>query len=264
MIGNLRKIKEILISVFVWISGLSVFIPLGLIILLLSIFINPKHFDHFIKASCRIILRFLCIRIQVEGLDLFQTHQTYVFMSNHVNLFDVFVLYGYIPNFVRGIELDKHFDWPFYGLIIRRLGMISISHTNARSALKSLKRAKRAIADGTSIIILPEGGRTLDGKFKPFKRGSFLLAKEAGVDIVPLVMVGAYHIKQKGSLLIRPGKMALRFGEPISYQDIKDLEIHEIASCVQHRMSGLFNLHQHVVMLSKRKGRNNDDTKRWI
>jgi 1-acyl-sn-glycerol-3-phosphate acyltransferase len=241
MIGSLGRIREILISVFVWISGLSVFIPLGLIVLLASIFTNPKRFDHFIKASCRIILRFLCIRIQVEGLNHFQTHQTYLFMSNHVNLFDVFVLYGYIPNFVRGIELDKHFDWPFYGLIIRRLGMIPISHTNVRSALKSLKKAKREIANGTSIIILPEGGRTLNGNLKTFKRGSFFLAKEAGVDIVPLVMVGAYHIQRKGSLLIRPGKMTLRFGEPISYQDIKDLDIHEIASCVQHRMSGLFN-----------------------
>jgi 1-acyl-sn-glycerol-3-phosphate acyltransferase len=241
MIGNLGRIREKFISVLVWISGLSVFIPLGLIVLVASLFINPKYFDRFIKTSCRIILRFLWIRIQVEGLNRFQTQQTYVFMSNHVNLFDVFVLYGYIPNFVRGVELDKHFDWLFYGLIIRRLGMIPISHTNARSALKSLKKAKREIAEGTSIIILPEGGRTLDGTLKPFKRGSFFLAKEARVDIVPLVMIGAYHIKRKGSLLIRPGRMTLRFGEPISYQDIKNLDIHEIGSCVRHKMLELLN-----------------------
>ena len=241
MIENFRKIREILISVLVWISGLSAFIPLGLMIIVSSIFFNPKHIDRIIKAGCRTILRLLCIRMQVEGLRHFQTHQTYLFMSNHVNIFDVFVLYGCIPNFVRGVELDRHFNWPFYGLIICRLGMIPISHTNARSALKSLKRAKRAIADGTSIVILPEGGRTLDGKLKPFKRGPFLLAKEAGVDIVPMVMAGAYQIKRKGSLLIRPGKITLRFGEPISYQDIKDLEIDEITSRVHDKMSELFD-----------------------
>ena len=48
-------------------------------------------------------------------------------MSNHVNIFDVFVLYGYIPGFIRGVELDEHFEWPFYGLLIRRFN----SHLNA-------------------------------------------------------------------------------------------------------------------------------------
>lgn len=177
----------------------------------------------------------------MEGLEHVQPQQTYIFMANHVNIFDVFVLYGYLPGFVRGVELDEHFEWLFYGLLIRRLGMIPISHTNARSALKSLQHAKKAIVGGTSIVILPEGGRTLTGHLSPFKRGSFLLAKEAEVDIVPVVMVGAYQIKRKGSSLIRPGNMTLRFGEPIAYQDIKDLDVREITSYVHHIMSALFH-----------------------
>jgi len=233
--------KENFISGVVWILGISTFIPLGTIILVLSIFINPKHFDRFIKATCRIIMRALCIRIQVEGLQHVQSQQTYVFIANHVNLFDVFVLYGYIPNFLRGVELDEHFDWPFYGLLIRRLGMIPISQTNARSALKSLHHAKKTIAEGTSIIILPEGGRTLDGQLQPFKRGAFLLAKEAGVDIVPVVMIGAYQIKRKGSSLIRPGNMTLRFGKPIPHQDIKHLNSADLASHVRQIMLALFH-----------------------
>ncbi len=237
----MHTIREKRISTVVWILGLSAFIPLGSIILLLSLFINPQHFDPFIKLSCRVILRFLCIRIRVEGLEHVRPPQTYIFMANHVNIFDVFVLYGYIPGFVRGVELDEHFGWPFYGLLIRRLSMIPISHTNARSALRSLRHAQTALAGGTSIVILPEGGRTLTGNLSPFKRGSFLLAQQSEIDIVPVVMVDAYRIKHKGSSLIRPGKMTLRFGEPIAYQDIKHLNTRNLTAHVQHIMSALFH-----------------------
>jgi 1-acyl-sn-glycerol-3-phosphate acyltransferase len=238
---KLNRIKEQLISTAVWIFGLSAFIPLGSMIILLSFFIDPKHFDPFIKMVCRVILRCLCIRVRVEGLEHVQPQQTYIFMANHVNIFDVFVLYGYLPEFFRGVELDEHFEWPFYGLLIRRLGMIPISHTNARSALKSLHYARKMLAGGTSIVILPEGGRTLTGQLSPFKRGAFLLAKKAEVDIVPVMMVGAYQIKRKGSSLIRPGSMTLRFGPPIAYQDIKNVDVRELTSRVQHIMSALFH-----------------------
>jgi 1-acyl-sn-glycerol-3-phosphate acyltransferase len=241
MTGSINKIIEGIISVIAWISGLCVFIPLGLVILSVSLIIDPKKVDRLIKAGCRTVLRFLFIRIESEGLHRFQKHKTYLFMSNHINLFDPFVLYGYIPNFIRGIELDKHFDWFFYGRIIRRLGMIPISHTNMQQAVKSLDEAKYRIKNGTSILILPEGGRTLDGKFKPFKRGAFHLAKEAGVDIVPLVMVGAYEIKRKGSLLIRPGTVILRFGNPIPHQTIRMMSIKETSDYIHAKMLDLFN-----------------------
>jgi 1-acyl-sn-glycerol-3-phosphate acyltransferase len=235
-----QSIKERLISTAAWMLGVLAFIPLGSIILLLSLFIKPKYFDPFVKACCRMILRFLWIRIQVEGRELVQPQRTYLFMANHVNIFDVFVLYGYIPGFVRGVELDEHFEWLFYGLLIRRLGVIPISHTNVQSAVKSLQHAKRTLDEGTSIVILPEGGRTLDGRLSRFKRGAFMLAKEAQVDIVPIIMVGAYQIKRKGCSLIRPGNMTLRFGEPISYQDIKVLDVREMKSYVRQRMLTLF------------------------
>jgi 1-acyl-sn-glycerol-3-phosphate acyltransferase len=237
----MKKVTERLVSFIVWTTGICAFVPIGLSILAATLFIDPKHIDGFIKAGCRCLLRFLFIHVEVEGLRNVQPNRTFLFVSNHVNLFDVFVLKGYIPGFVRGLELDIHFQWFFYGTIIRRLGTIPVSHTNARTALESLNRAKDELADGTSVVVLPEGHRTLDGKFGPFKRGAFLLARDAGVDIIPLVMVGAYRIKRKGSSLIRPGKMILRIGEPILYQDIKDLKINDIRIHVHDTMMELFN-----------------------
>ena len=235
-----HRCKEMMISALAWTTGLCAFVPVGVMVLLSGRLVHPRRFDRFIKLGCRAIMAALFVRISVEGRNHFKHDRASLFICNHVNIFDVFVLYGFIPNYFRGIELDEHFDWFFYGRIIRRLGMIPISQTNARSAVKSLKVAERAIATGTSILILPEGGRTLDGKFQPFKPGAFTLAKRAGVDIVPLVMIGAYEIKRKGSLMIRPGRMILRFGQPIAYEEIKALPVKEISDLVRGRMLHLY------------------------
>jgi len=236
-----RRCREILISALAWAIGLCAFVPVGLMVLLFSRLAHPRRFAWLVKLGCRIIMSALLVRVSVEGRHRFKHDRTYLFVCNHVNIFDVFVLYGFIPNYFRGIEMDEHFDWFFYGRIIRRLGMIPISQTHARSALKSLKVAEQAMAGGTSILILPEGGRTLDGQFQPFKPGAFTLARRAGVDVVPMAMVGAFEIKRKGSLLIRPGRMTLRFGKPIAYKEIKALPVKEISMLVRGRMLELFN-----------------------
>jgi len=235
-----KKVKVNLVSALAWLCGFSAFLLVSLSLLIAGIVINPRRFDGLIKAGCRLIMRMLFIRIRVEGRDHVDPCRPYIFMCNHVNQFDGIVLYGYIPNFARGVELDTHFKWFFWGWVLRRLEMIPISRTNARSAMNSLMQANKALAGGASIMIMPEGTRTLTGKFGPFKRGPFLLAKEAEADIVPMVMVGAFEIKRKGSPLIHPGKMRLRFGKPVLYSETCNLEADELKNLVRDKMLQLF------------------------
>lgn len=236
-------LKDRVVSLWVWFTGLSVFIMCSLGIVALSGLMPPRRFDRFTKWGCRLILRSLCIRISVQGAPLLRKDRNYIFICNHINILDVFVLYGYISHYFRGVELDEHFDWFFYGTVIRRIGMIPISQTNGRSALKSLKIAQQAIFEGASILILPEGGRTLDGNLQPFKRGSFLLAKKAKVDLVPMAMVGAFDIKRKGNWIIRPGKMVLRFDQPIGYDQIRNMHIDAISALVREKILRLISVH---------------------
>jgi 1-acyl-sn-glycerol-3-phosphate acyltransferase len=87
--------------------------------------------------------------------------------------------------------------------------MFPISRKNTQRAVESLRRAAVWVRSrpNFSFAILPEGTRTGDGKLGPFKRGGFLLAIEAGLDILPLVQCGAYRVARKGSLLVRPGRV---------------------------------------------------------
>jgi 1-acyl-sn-glycerol-3-phosphate acyltransferase len=237
---KIKSLFEWIVTICIWIPGLGLFIPIAIVIILGSFITTSRSFDKFIKACARLILRCMFVRVQIEELEKFDHQKVFIFIANHVNILDILILFGHIPNYVRGVELDKHFSWPLYGLLLKRMGHIPISHQNPRRAMQSIAAAQNAIEKGTSIIILPEGGRTLDGHFKPFKRGSFFLAKQAKVDIIPTVMLNAFQVMRKGSLKIRPGKIILRFGKILPYESIQSLEVDEIKSLVHSEMTRLF------------------------
>jgi len=230
-----------IISIFLYLVGSISFLILGTSIIACSYLFKPRQYDKFAKLLCRIFLKTFFIKIEVIGSDKIDPEKTYVFMSNHVNIFDVFILYGYIPNFARGVELDSHFNWPIWGATIRRFGNIPISQTNTRSALKSLSHAEQAIHNGTSIIILPEGHRTKNDQLLRFMKGPFILAQKTKADIVPTAMVRAFQIKRVTHWLVRPGKMKFVFGDVIPYDSYKNKTPNELRDIVKNTIQQLID-----------------------
>ncbi len=200
------------------------------LIMIQNIFNNQDIFNPVIRFMCRLIPVFFGISVKAKGMEKLDPKKSYIFIANHVNIFDGFILYGYIPHFVRGVELEEHFSWPIWGAVTSKIGNIPISHKNHRSAVKSLKKASEALKSGVSLIMLPEGHRTRDGKLLPFMRGPFRLALETKTDIAPVVMKNAFRIKSVGSKLVRPGKMELLFGEPIPYESFSESTDSELRS----------------------------------
>ncbi|MEE8441575.1 MAG: hypothetical protein V3S41_07630, partial [Spirochaetia bacterium] len=90
------------------------------LVLLQNLLGSEKVFDPLLKLLCRLSpLGFGC-RVHVTGRKHIDIDRAYIFMSNHVNIFDSLILYGHIPNFVRAVELEDHFKWPVWGTITRR------------------------------------------------------------------------------------------------------------------------------------------------
>lgn len=230
-----------LISILLYAIASITFLILGISVIVCSYLFKPRQYDKLIKWLCRMFLRSFFIRVKMIGREKIDPDKTYIFMSNHVNIFDVFLLYGYIPNFARGVELDSHFTWPLWGKVITRFGNIPISQKYVQSALDSLSRAEEAIKNGTSIIILPEGHRTKDGKMIPFMRGPFLLAKRAKADIVPTAMIGAFEIKRVKHWLVKPGMLKFVIGDVISYEHYKDFSTHKLRDEVRDRIQNLID-----------------------
>ena len=84
--------------------------------------------------------------------------------------------------------------------------------------MDSLKKAVRLIREkrNYSFAIMPEGTRSLDGRLGLFKSGGFHLALATGLDILPIVQIGAYRINRKGTKLIRPGRLRYLIEPPVT------------------------------------------------
>ena len=200
---------------------------------------NQRIFDRVLKFLSRAIPFLFGIKVKISGQVLLDPGKTYVFMANHVNIFDGFILYGNIPHFVRGVELEDHFSWPVWGTLITQLGNIPISQKNTKEALTALAYAAEKIRQGTSIIILPEGHRTQNGHLLRFSRGPFIFAQNAGVDIVPIAMKGAWERKTLHSLMVRPGTVEVRFGNIISASEIASCTAKELRDRTRQKILGL-------------------------
>ncbi len=228
-----------LISAYSWLVGGLYFILLLFIYIVLSFFILQKTLDPFIKKSLKLLFKILFIKVHSEGAENVEPNKTYLFMSNHQSLFDIPLLEAYIPTFVRGVEALRQFKWPVYGWVVRRLGNIPIDRKNIHASIKSMKRTEKILKKGKSIIILPEGHRTLDGTLGQFKKLPFHLAKQAGVAIIPIGLSGLFQLKHKGSWLIQPRPVKIKFGQPISPDTIQSLSTEELRDFIRDKIQDL-------------------------
>jgi 1-acyl-sn-glycerol-3-phosphate acyltransferase len=164
----------------------------------------------------RVLLRAAGVRVVAENTRGLDRDVPQVVVANHVSWFDVLALCVATPGrflFVAKKEVRRA---PFLGRSIEVCGHIFIDRSNRQAALESLVGLRERLAKEKPIIIMfPEGTRSATGELQPFKKGAFVLAVEGGADVVPTAVVGSRAIMRKHSLLIHPGTITVRFGDPI-------------------------------------------------
>jgi len=131
--------------------------------------------------------------------------EQYFFFQNHINHFDHVSMYNATPHFKQGVELEAHFDYPFYGPFMKSRGTIPVAPGSASGLKRLIKGIRDEVARGHSILVFPEGTRTTTGRVRPMKPGVFRIALDVGIPIVPVAVTGMYDVMRKGSLIIRPG-----------------------------------------------------------
>ncbi|HET6639529.1 MAG TPA: lysophospholipid acyltransferase family protein [Gemmatimonadota bacterium] len=161
------------------------------------------------------ILGSLGIPLAVTGRERLEPGQTYVLMSNHQSVFDIFALFRSCDRPFRMVAKRILFWIPILGWSMWMCGFIPIDRSNRDSAIRSLDRAARKIRSGVSVLVFPEGTRSRDGTLQPFKKGGFMMALEAGVPVVPVVVLGTDAIMEKGSLRVGRADVTVRIGTPI-------------------------------------------------
>lgn len=139
----------------------------------------------------------------------------YIFLANHQSLFDIPVLLATSPGQLRMMAKRTLFQVPFFGWSLKAGGFIAIDRADKSSARESFSAAVEKLRGGTSILLFPEGTRSLTDTLLPFQRGGFLLALRSGLPIVPVGVRGSRAVQARGSFSIRPGTITVHYGAPI-------------------------------------------------
>jgi 1-acyl-sn-glycerol-3-phosphate acyltransferase len=200
--------------IYVW----TVFdtLVMGLLAILTSFFDRSGNAVHRVaRAWAQAILFISGVTVKVTGLERIDPNRSYIYMSNHQSNFDIPVLLGRFPVQFRWLAKAELFKIPIFGRAMRGAGYISIDRANRVSAIESLNTAAQTIRNGASVMIFPEGTRSRSGQIQPFKKGGFVLAVDAQVPIVPILIRGTYPIMPKGSFLIRPQAVSIDVLEPV-------------------------------------------------
>src|SRR5688500_576911 len=180
----------------------------------------------------RLILASTGVRVEVAGLERLEPGRTYVFVANHQSIYDIPILFWSLPFQLRIIAKESLGRVPFLGWHLRRTGHMLVARARPnRTAI--LGWASALTSKGLSLIVFPEGTRSRAGRVGRFKGGSFYLALEAGLPVVPLSVVGSRHVMLKGRLATYPGHVRLIVHEPIQTAGMSGSDPREFAERVR-------------------------------
>src|SRR5262249_47210536 len=190
-------------------------IVLGAASIVSSLFDRRGYFAHgCARAWSWLILKTTGVRLRVDGLDRIVPGKTYIFVSNHQSHYDTPVVFLSLPYQLRIIAKEALTPFPVLGWHPRRGGPPFVDRRDPdREGI--LARWRALVSEGLSLIIYAEGTRSSDGHVARFKAGSFLLAIEAGLPIVPLAIVGTRRVMPKNRLRTEPADVTLVVHDPI-------------------------------------------------
>jgi 1-acyl-sn-glycerol-3-phosphate acyltransferase len=182
---------------------------------------SAQTLNRWEKAWANSLLKIAGVKLTIEGLERITPGGQYVFASNHLSYMDTPVVLGNIPVHFRFLAKSELFEIPVLGWHLRDGGHISVPLEDPRASLKTLSQAAKIIRDdGISILVFPEGGRSMDGELQEFKDGAAYLALKAQVPIVPVALVGIRKILPMGSFTFHRGPVTLKIGTPMETQGL--------------------------------------------
>jgi len=189
----------------------------GTMSLVLALFRLPQRYQIEMGRSwAKSLLWISRTKVEIHGIEKIDPNGSYVFVSNHLSYMDTPVVFSSIPVQFRFLAKKGLFQIPFLGWHLHTAGHIPVPREDPRSSLRTLSRAAELIqTHSISLLIFPEGGRTMDGELHDFKDGAAYLAIKAQAPLVPLALIGTREILPMGSATIRHGHVRLQVGDPI-------------------------------------------------
>lgn len=192
-------------------------------------YVPPKYWS---KIVCRAAL----CKIKVKRNANVDPDQSYVFVANHQGAFDIFLTYGYLDQNIKWVQKSELRKLPFVGKASEIAGHVFVDSSNSKAMLQTIAKAEEELVEGVSMVIFPEGARTLNAKMGRFKRGAYVIAVQMQLPIVPVTLNGPYNVLKRNTSTIHFGKtMEIIVHDPIPTKGLTADNIQELID--QSRLS---------------------------
>lgn len=220
-------------TVFFLIPAVTLYtIVLGTVSLFSTLLDRSGNFAHqCARAWAWLIVKTTGVRIHVEGLEHLEAGRSYVFAANHQSIYDIPILFTSIPAQLRIVAKESLGRIPFMGWHLHRAGHLLVDRRNPGPGI--VAKMKRLIGESSSLIVFPEGTRSVDGAVGRFKKGPFLVAIDARLPVVPVSIAGSRHVMKKGQLTVCPGEVRVTVHEPLPTSNVDRKDVLAFAARVQ-------------------------------
>ena len=173
---------------------------------------------------------------EVIGMENIDPKQTYVMVLNHNSMVDILCIYN-LPLIFKWVSKKEVYRIPIVGQLLFAHGDIVINRASAKEAMQLVHtRGLAWLQKGACVSIFPEGTRSKDGEIHNFKAGAFILAKDAGVPILPIVLDGTNTMVRDGWLVNWRNKITIRILPPVSAEDVVNRDIKDVMTEVRENM----------------------------
>lgn len=166
------------------------------------------------RLWARLILRTIGVRVRVSGLEHIDRNRSYVFAANHQSNLDIPIVFTALPVQLRIVAKQSLGRIPFMGWHLYLAGHLLVDRSRPGAGI--VKKMAKLVGARHSLIVFPEGTRSVDGTVGRFKRGSFVIAVEAGVPVVPITIRGSHLVMRKGQLMVCPGEVSVTVHPPVA------------------------------------------------
>lgn len=182
------------------------------------------------------VFGFSGIRRKVIGMENIDPKASYVMVLNHNSMADIITIYN-LPLVFKWVSKREVYRIPIIGRLLFAHGDIVINRASAKEAMQLVHdKGKEWLSKGASVAIFPEGTRSKDREIHNFKAGAFLLAKDAGVPILPIVLDNTDKMVRKGFFMNWSNRITIKVLPPISKEEVEARSVKEIMAEVHDSM----------------------------
>lgn len=176
--------------------------------------------------------------INVTGIENVPKTGGVLFIANHQSNFDIPILIGFVPRDKGFISKVEFLKIPVFSRWMKYIGCVFIDRGDARQSLIALNQAVERLRKGHSMVIFPEGTRSMDGTVGQFKSGSAKIALKAKVPIVPVTINGSINIMPKGTSSIKPANVKVIVSPPLFLDTLPEKDANDITEKVRNIIIG--------------------------